>query len=93
MPPTPALTPLPTLQVTRKDSLSRNINRMRELHPSSKAQWAFMPESFVIPEEYDLLAKASEQKQQSARGERERARASGRCNQRVPASERWPLVA
>ena len=43
-------------ECTRKDSLSRNINRMAEVH--GKRHFTFMPECYVWPSEKILLEKA-----------------------------------
>ncbi len=45
-----------TFEITRKDTLSRNMARMKELHGS---RWfSFVPEGFVLPNEWGLFTQA-----------------------------------
>ena len=47
-----------THEITRKDTLCRNISRMKEIH--GERWFRFVPEGFVLPSEADLFVKAFE---------------------------------
>ena len=46
-----------SFELTRKDALSRNVNRMREVF--SHRDFDFMPESYCLPAEREMLRKAT----------------------------------
>mmetsp|Transcript_4981 Transcript_4981/g.6845 ORF Transcript_4981/g.6845 Transcript_4981/m.6845 type:complete len:631 (+) Transcript_4981:167-2059(+) len=48
-------------ECTRKDYLSHNFNRMKEIH--SSRYYSFMPDCFVLPKEREALQTAMQQKQ------------------------------
>ena len=44
-----------SIELTRKDFLANQIHRMQEIH--GKHNFNFWPQTFILPKEYDLLAK------------------------------------
>lgn len=54
-----------SFELTRKDALSRNVNRMREVF--SRRDFNFMPESYCLPSEREMLFQTTRRDRDSGR--------------------------